>query len=133
MQSGSNLALKIVGSVSIGAIRFTASIFKWILWLIDKDRVHHAEQVIEQEDLSNELDILVHVTKVKEDALSRGAWTNAHSLTLNELSQKLYDDCEWSKDMIHSYMREIVESIPGLAYVPGDDDDDDDDDISVNV
>lgn len=109
-----------------------ASIFKWILWIVDKDRVYHAEQVMEQEDLNTELQILVHVTKIKEDALGRGAWTPHHSMAINQLSQQLYNDCDWSKERIHNYMRAIIESIPGLSYVAGDDEDEDDSiDVSV--
>lgn len=113
-------------------ISIVANIFKYILMLIDKDRVHHAQQVVEQESMANELEILMHVSKVKEDALSRASWTNDHSIALNQLSQKLYNECEWSKERIHEYMRAIVETIPGLTYVAGEDDDDEDDDITIN-
>ena len=84
--------------------------------------------VIEQQYINNELDILMSVTKVKEDALFHKTWTTNHSLALNELSTKLYHECDWDKDRIHEYMRAIVESIPGLSYIAADTDDEDDDD-----
>lgn len=107
-------------------IDLTANSFKSLLWIIDPDRVNHAEHVIDQMSLNNELEILMNVTKVKEDALERRSWTNHHSIALNELSSKLYNECDWDKSRIHDYMRAIVESIPGLSYVAGEDDDDDD-------
>lgn len=110
-----------------------ASIFKGILWIIDKDRVYHAEQVLEQEDIGTELNILVRVSEIKNDALTRGAWTNNHSMLINKLSQQLYTDCDWSPHRIHTYMRAIVESIPGLSYVPGNEEEDDDDSINVSI
>jgi hypothetical protein len=94
------------------------------LWLIDRDRVDHTEMVMDQAPLNNELQILMNVTRLKEDALERKAWTNHHSLALNQLSSKLYNECNWNEQRIHEYMRAIVESIPGLSYVPGDEDDD---------
>jgi hypothetical protein len=113
-------------------ITLVANTFKMSLWLVSSDRVGHAEMVIEQQSLNNELEILMNVTKVKEDALSRKAWTSHHSLALNELSTKLYHECDWDKDRIHDYMRAIVESIPGLSYVAADEDDEDDDE-SINL
>ena len=106
-------------------IDLTANSFKSLLWIIDPDRVNHAEHVIDQMSLNNELEILMNVTKVKEDALERRSWTNHHSIALNELSSKLYNECDWDKSRIHDYMRAIVESIPGLSYVAGEEEDDD--------
>lgn len=128
VQGALNFVLELISRLFNGLYFVLASLFKAVLWLIDKDRVYHAEQVMQQEDINAELQILLHTTKVKEDALGRGAWTSEHSIAINELSQQLYDECEWSKERIHTYMRAIVESIPGLQYVAGDDDDDYDDD-----
>lgn len=121
-----NFVLDLISKLFNGLYFALASLFKYVLWLIDKDRVYHAEQVMQQEDINTELQILLHTTKVKEDALGRGAWTSEHSIAINKLSQQLYDECEWSKERIHTYMRAIIESIPGLQYVAGDDDEDDD-------
>jgi hypothetical protein len=109
-------------------IETVATTFKMILWMVDQDRINHAQHVMEQMSMTNELDILMNVTKLKEDALERRTWTQHHSIALNELSSKLYHECDWDKARIHDYMRTLVESIPGLSYVAGDDDDDDDDD-----
>jgi hypothetical protein len=134
LQYCGNLVLNVLSSIFNFVYTAFASLFKGILWLVDKDRVYHAEQVLDQEDIGNELSILCQVSSVKEDALRRGTWTSNHSEALNQLSQQLYSNCDWSKDKIHTYMRAIVESIPGLSYVSGNDDDEDDDDmIDLNV
>lgn len=119
-------AISIQANLANSIIRIIANSFKSLLWLVDRGRVDHAEQVIDQMSLNNELTILMSVTKIKEDALEHRSWTNKHSIALNELSSKLYNECDWDKSKIHDYMRAIVESIPGLSYVAGDDEDDDD-------
>jgi hypothetical protein len=127
-----NLLIDIQTRLANYLITLVANTFKMSLWLVSSDRVGHAEMVIEQQSLNNELEILMNVTKVKEDALSRKAWTSHHSLALNELSTKLYHECDWDKDRIHDYMRAIVESIPGLSYVAADEDDEDDESIDLD-
>ena len=121
-----NFLIDILTGVGNTIIAFVANIFKMSMWLIDKERVDHTETVIEQFPLNNELQILMNVTRLKEDALERKTWTNHHSSALNQLSSKLYNECNWDQSRIHEYMRAIVESIPGLSYVPGDDEEDDD-------
>lgn len=109
----------------------TANIFKFALWLIDDERIEHAEEAINQSSLSTELEILMMVSKVKEDALSVGFWRENHSMALNELGSRLYNECEWEEGEIHRYMRMIVESIPGLTYAITDDEDDEDEGIRL--
>lgn len=124
LQAVFNFLIDLVTGIGNAIIISTANVFKMSLWLIDRDRVDHTEMVMDQAPLSNELQILMNVTRLKEDALERKAWTNHHSLALNQLSSKLYNECNWNEQRIHEYMRAIVESIPGLSYVPGDEDDD---------
>jgi hypothetical protein len=121
-----NLCLTVQVEIGNRLLLFLTYIFKAILWLIDRSRVEHAELVMSQEYLSTELEILMAVSKIKEDALSKKKWTNYHTATLTELSQQLYDNCNWDEDKIHGYIKNIVESIPGLTYIVGDEDDDSD-------
>lgn len=121
-----NLSLSIQVVIGNKLLVVLATIFKVILWLIDRGRVRHAELVMSQQCLSSELEILMAASKIKEDALSRKKWTTSHSEAITQLSQQLYDNCNWDEDKIHGYMRNIVESIPGLTYVVGNEEDDDD-------
>lgn len=132
IQYSGNFLLNFIGAIFNWIYSVVAWIFKSILSFIDKNRVYHAEQVIEQEDIGMELNILCQISQVKEDALRRGTWTSEHSEALNQLSQMLYDNSGWSKDKIHTYMRALVESIPGLSYVSGNDEDEDEDD-KINI
>lgn len=120
-----NFLIDLVTGIGNAIIVSIANIFKMSLWLIDRNRVDHAEMVMDQVPINNELQILMNVTRLKEDALEHKAWTSNHSLALNQLSSKLYNECNWDEKRIHEYMRAIVESIPGLSYVPGDEDEDD--------
>lgn len=118
------LLVSLIANVGNGIVIFIANLFKVSMWLIDRDRVAHTELVIDQQTISTELEILINVNKIKEDALQRKAWTSNHSLALNELSSELYNQCNWDEQRIHQYMRGIVETIPGLSYVSNDDSDD---------
>lgn len=132
---GLRTVLEFVVNIQVGIsdliLRGTAHFFKFILWLIDQDRMDHAEEAVRQTDLSTELEILIMVSKVKEDALNVGFWRENHSMALNELGSRLYNECEWEEEEIHNYMRMIVESIPGLTYAYSDDEDDEDDGIRL--
>lgn len=112
-------------------LRGVAHTFKFILWLIDSKRTKYTEEVILQSDISTELEILMMVSKVKEDALNIGFWLDNHSMALNELGSRLYNECEWEEEDIHRYMRMVVESIPGLTYATSDDIDDEDEGIPL--
>lgn len=117
-----------------GAIIFcSAHAIKFILYLIDKDRLKYAEEVHRQSTISTEFKILANVLKVKEDALSKKVWTQNHAIALNNLATKLYHECDWQEDQIHGYMKEIVESIPGLIYVTSDEDDEDEDEENEGI
>jgi|GEM_PF-1604375 len=114
-----------VEAVSNFFVWVAGNIFAAVLSLIDAERVKHAEHVAEQHPLAMELEILGAVTHVKEDALEKKKWTEQHSIALNILGNRLFNECEWEEQRIHDYMRRVVESIPGLGYLVGSDDDDD--------
>ena len=103
----------------------SAQIFRFILWLIDKERVDHAEQVVDQSLMSRELEILGTISQVKQSALDSKVWNENHSKALNMLGNRLFQECDWEEDRIHDYMRRVVESIPGLGYAVGSEDDED--------
>lgn len=108
------------------------NVFRIVLSWIDSERINHAEHVADQHSISVELEILGAVTSVKEDALERKKWTERHSMALNFLGNRLFNECEWEEERIHDYMRRVVESIPGLGYAVGSpDDEDDDNSISI--
>lgn len=114
-----------VEAVSNFFVWLVGNIFAAVLSLIDAERVKHAEHVAEQYPLAMELEILGAVTHVKEDALEKKKWTEQHSIALNILGNRLFNECDWEEQRIHDYMRRVVESIPGLGYLVGSDDDDD--------
>lgn len=112
-------------------VKLTANYFRFVLWIIDRERMDHAEQTVLQSSMNTELEILMMVSKVKEDALSIGVWKENHSMALNELGSRLYNECDWEEDQIHRYLRMVVESIPGLIYATSDDEDDEDEGIRL--
>ncbi len=104
----------------------TANGFKAILWLVDSERLDHAEQVADQYSMNQELEILGAISHVKEDALENKRWTVQHSQAINILGNRLCHECDWEGERIHDYMRRVIESIPGLGYLVGSEEDDDD-------
>lgn len=116
-----------VESVSNFFVWIFAHAFRFALWLIDSERVDHAEQVIDQYVISRELEILGAISHVKENALNAKVWSENHSKALNILGNRLFQECDWDEERIHDYMRRVVESIPGLGYAVGSDDDEDED------
>lgn len=114
-----------IGLVTGGVTFVVANIFQFTLSIIDKKRLEYTTQIIEQEPISSELEILATITKIKEEALDSRRWTDNHTEALNVLAYRLHNECDWSENNIHVYMKNIVESIPGLSYgIPSNSDDD---------
>jgi len=132
---GLRVALEFIVNVQVRIadliIKLAANSFRFVLWLIDRERMDHAEQAVLQSSISTELEILMAISKVKEDALNIGLWKENHSMALNELGSRLYNECDWEEDQIHRYLRMVVESIPGLIYATSDDEDDEDEGIRL--
>lgn len=111
---------------SFGAVIFVnAKITRILLNLIDHPRYNHAAEVIEQSMITTELKILSAISELKQDVLAQKRWTNSHSDQLNYYGNLLANECDWEAGKIHSYMRQVVESIPGLSYGIEDDDEED--------
>lgn len=133
LQTLSRGAAFAIGGISGSLIWLTANVTKILLVLINKPKYEHASCVIDQSTLTTELEILQAISRVKEDAMNRALWTNDHSIQLNNLGSRLYNECDWSEVNIHKYMRALVESIPGLSYaVPDSEGDDNDDGIPLS-
>jgi len=133
LQGAGKCIAYVFGAICGVMVWLTANITRTLLVIIDKRKYEHSLQVTDQYALTRELEILQAVTRVKEDAMNRALWTNNHSIELNMLGSRLYNECEWSEASIHKYMRTVVESIPGLSYmVPDNESDDDEDGIPIN-
>lgn len=96
-----------------------ANISKFCLYIVDKNRLETIQASNDQSEILTEFQVLAMVEKVKQDAIAND-WTNQHSMAIQQLSARLYHECEWPLHKIHSYMKSIVESIPGLSYISGD-------------
>jgi len=108
-----------------------ARIGHFFMTLIDKERTESVEHEhaledgeegssdIKKQDL--ELRLLNSASQVKEHAIANGDWTDHHSEAINAIGDALMNECDWQEDNVHFYLREIVESIPGLEYHEGDD------------
>lgn len=123
-----------IAAALIWLIAWSSGILRWLIAnggqaLMRKFTPEQFEEVQAQMELENqqtELELLSTVSKLKEDAIERGDWTDSHTEAINAIGNALLNECDWDEDHVHQYLREVVESIPGLNYGQVDDEDDDD-------
>jgi hypothetical protein len=105
-------------NVISSAIQFTS---KSLMRAIDSKQFEYFEQLSGQEQELGELHLLMAARRVKEDAISSQVWTVGHTIAINRIAGALHANCGWEPPRIHQYLRDVVESIPGMAYGVGDD------------
>jgi hypothetical protein len=93
---------------------------KSLMNLVDTKRFEYLEATQSQYSELSELNLLMQAASVKENALSHKTWTVMHSIAINKIGAALHHNCGWEPARIHAYMRQVVESIPGLVYNGGD-------------
>lgn len=103
---------------------FASKVLKFVLFssgrllmrLIDNEKYKEIEEQIQLKKQSSELKLLDAISKLKNNAIEIGDWTEKHSETLENLANALHEECGWKENDIHNYLRNIVESVPGLQY-----------------
>lgn len=88
------------------------------LKIIDRERMSHAESAVDQSETINELQILINISEVKEDAIKHGAWNEDHEHKLNIFGTILYNEHDWELEQVQRYIYEVIES--GPAYTLDD-------------
>lgn len=83
--------------------------------LIDKERVEHAEKQIEARATDLELKLLNAAIQVRDHA-EQSDWTDQHSEAIEAVGNALLNDCGWDDDSVHFWLKELVETIPGLNF-----------------
>ena len=131
-QVAGDLSLSVLHRLLTFAYDAIVALSRLVLWSIDREQFKHAEAVAEQENINTELEVILCVTKIKDDAVMAGKWSPHHTMALNELGQTLLDECEWEESKIHDYFRSIVENL-GLTYLCNDEDNDEDQSLPINV
>lgn len=97
-----------------------SGVASYLLRALDADRYEHAVQTLDQRNDLTELDILMRINQVKEDALKQKMWTVMHTIAMNKLGGALHTQCGWEPARIHGYLKPVIESIPGMVYTGGD-------------
>jgi hypothetical protein len=107
-----------------------AALAVYLLRLVDADRfdssVAEEEAQVALERQARELELLSAATKLKEDAVKKGEWTEEDSEALTEIANALLNECDWDEPHIHQYLKEAVESGTDLSYGVEFEDDDED-------
>ena len=126
-------AIERVGAVAVFIPLWTTHKLKWlvatighaIMMNLDGERVDAGEQEAEMESeakaVNDELSLLNTAAKLRDHALEHGEWTDYHTEAIQQIGDALLNHCEWDEEHVHTYLREIVESIEGLEYhIPDD-------------
>jgi hypothetical protein len=119
----------ISGIIKVGQALFAIQnyIWKFLIWLfsgitravlysIDKEKYKYTMQLVDQAVMVHELTLLNKANQVKSDALQSG-WTDTHSIVIGEIRERLHIECGWALKRVDTYMKEVVESVPGLQYL----------------
>ena len=137
------ILFKTIGSVSASLVQLNlaignalASCVAWafnsvnngIRWVaqtlmkaIDEERYNYFSSLVSQQNELGELQLMMAANQVKEDALKGRAWTMMHTIAINRIAGALHGSYGWEPPRIHQYLRDVVESIPGMVYSAGDD------------
>ena len=99
-----NICLLIVGAFSFCVNK--------TLYYIDKDRFEHNETVNEQYEELSELNILIGIKEVRDDAIKTGHWNGDHEQQLNLLGNVLANTFDWEIDQVESYLMKVIETGP---------------------
>ena len=115
-----------LSSIMFAVSRATiASTGHWLLGLIDleqREKINQeADQVKELEAQRIELDLLQSATKVRDHAKANNEWNASHSEEIVAIGNALLNECDWDEEHVHQYLKEVVESLPGLTYQKGGD------------
>lgn len=119
-----NAVTSLIAATFNGLNAIIKAIATFLMKAVDKDRYEHAKLATEQYGQLAELDLLIAATKVKEDALKNKAWTIGHTVAMNRIGSMLYTQHKWEPARVHKYLKSIIESIPGMVYMAGDDPED---------
>lgn len=98
-----------------------AATARYLMRSLDEERFDYYTSLLSQQSELSELQLLMAARKIKEDALKGRVWTAMHTIAINKIAGALHYDCGWEPPRIHQYLREVVESIPGMVYGTGDD------------
>jgi hypothetical protein len=86
------------------------------LKLFYKNNLEEAERIIEATAVNTELTLLSKASELKDHAVSIGDWTEHHTVALNAIGNALLHECDWEQKDVHTYLKRVVESVPGLTY-----------------
>lgn len=128
LQNTGRIITSVVGFVFGNLIQLSGRISGTLLQVIDKERLmmYQAFNETEAQELEGytelerqhlELKLFSAVSDLKEHAKEdEEGWTERHTEALNAVAASLVEDLGCDEDEVFSYMRRVVESIPGLSF-----------------
>lgn len=108
------LILKIIKGIAEGLIIINGKIGWIVLTLIDKERMRHAQVISEQEEEISELNVLLGINEIRNDALKSGKWNEDHEDSLNLLGNVLANEHDWEVENVERYLHEVIATGPAI-------------------
>lgn len=105
-----------VDTVFVSVARFLSWVGRGILALIDRDQYMYRAALTEQAHELGAIKLMAAASEVRDSALKMRVWTPQHTMAINRIAKQLHVGCNWKPSDVHSYMRSVVEEVPGLSY-----------------
>tara|TARA_B100000902_G_C27221975_1_gene870168 strand:+ start:546 stop:917 length:372 start_codon:yes stop_codon:yes gene_type:complete len=104
--------VSVIKNVCLFLLNVSGFLFSAILRVIDIDQFSHGQTVDEQSEELSELNILISIKKVRDNAVKTGHWNTNHQQQLETLGNVLANNFEWEVDQVEKYIYDIIETGP---------------------
>lgn len=91
-----------------------------LLKKLDNKRYQHSALMLDQYHELSELELLININRVCDDALRQRSWTMMHTISIHKLGTALHVQCGWPPERVHGYLKPVIEKIPGMVYQGGE-------------
>lgn len=93
-----------------------SAFFYYLMKWLAPEEVEAVEAQVKDKAITVELGLLNAATLVRDNAMLIGSWEEEHTIALESIANALLNDCGWDEVDIHSYLKEVVEVVPGIDY-----------------
>ena len=104
--------VSVIKNVCLFSIDVSSFFFSSILRMIDRDQFSHGKTVHEQSEELSELNILISIKEVRDNAIKVGHWNTGHQEQLETLGNVLANTFEWEVDQVEKYLYAIIDTGP---------------------
>lgn len=104
--------VSLIKGVCFFLIDVSGFLFSSVLRTIDSDQFSHGKTVHEQSEELSELNILIGIKQIRDNAIKVGHWNTGHQEQLEMLGNVLANTFEWEVDQVERYLYDIIDTGP---------------------